>query len=180
MKILLNDTAALVVDYQERLLPVIDGREQLLQKSAVLLEGLKTLGVPMLVTRQYPKGLGDTAEPIRTLTGGATVLDKLTFSCYADEEIRRAVDALGRKTILLCGIETHICVLQTMTDLKAAGYTPVLVEDCLSSRSRRDHETALLRAAHEGVAVTSCESVLFELLGAAGSEQFKKISKLVK
>ena len=180
MRLLLEDTMALVVDYQERLMPVMDAKEELEKRSVILLKGLKELGVPMLMSQQYTKGIGMTIEPVTEAVGSSEYFDKISFSCYEDEAIREAIEAAGKKTVLVCGIEAHICVLQTCIDLKAAGYTPVLVTDCISSRKRSDVEIALERAKSEGILLTTSESILFELTRAAGTPVFKVISKLIK
>lgn len=180
MRLVLEDTMALVVDYQERLMPVMDEREALEKRSVILLEGLKALGVPMLMSQQYTKGIGMTIEPITEAVGSEAYFDKLSFSCYEDEAIRQAIEETGKRVVLVCGIEAHICVLQTCIDLKEAGYTPVLVTDCISSRKRSDVEIALERAKEEGILLTTSESILFELTRKAGTPVFKIISKLIK
>lgn len=180
MRLLAEESLLMVVDYQERLMPVMAEPELLLKRSQILIAGLTTLGVPMLVTRQYPKGLGDTVESIRELTLNVPVFDKSTFSCFADSEVRHFVEATKRNTIFLCGIEAHICVLQTLIDLKSAGYTVVVVSDCVASRGEMDKKIALQRAVQEGALLTTYESILFELTQKAGSEAFKVISTLVK
>ena len=180
MRLLLENTMALVVDYQERLLPVINENEVLAQRSAVLLKGLKALGIPMVMTQQYTKGIGMTVPEIIQAVGSEEYFDKLAFSCFEDDNIRKKIFQLGKKTVLVCGIEAHICVLQTCIDLKTAGYTPVLVTDCIGSRKESDKQVALLRAQSEGILLTTTESILFELTRKAGSPVFKEISKLIK
>ena len=180
MRLSVEDTMALVVDYQERLMPVISGHEALEKRSVTLLKGLKTLGVPMVMTQQYTKGIGMTVPSITEAVGSSDYLDKLTFSCFEDEAIRRELLRLDKKTVVVCGIEAHICVLQTCIDLKAAGYTPVLVTDCIGSRSEEDLKIALLRAQSEGIVLTTTEALLFELTRKAGSPVFKEISRLIK
>ncbi len=180
MRLLLEDTMALIVDYQERLMPVIYEHDELEKKSCTLLKGLRTLGVPMVMTQQYTKGIGMTIPSITEAAGTSEYFDKITFSCYEDEAVRRKMEALGKKTVIVCGIEAHICVLQTCIDLKEAGYTPVLVTDGISSRKASDTEVALMRAQSEGILLTTTESILFELTRKAGSPVFKEISRLIK
>lgn len=180
MRLLLEDTMALVVDYQERLMPVICENEELKKRSVVLLKGLKALGVPMVVTQQYTKGIGMTIPEITDAVGSSDYFDKITFSCFEDEAVRKEIFKLGKKVVLVCGIEAHICVLQTCIDLKTAGYTPVLVTDCIGSRKDSDRQIALMRARSEGILLTTTESILFELTRKAGSPVFKEISKLIK
>ena len=169
MRITAKDSVCLIVDYQEKILPAIADRERLIENSVKLLQGLRILGIPMVMTAQYSKGLGVNIPPIS---------DKKTFSSAGCQEVLEAVK--DKKYVIICGIEAHVCVLQTVIDLKEMGYQPVLVEDCISSRNLHDKEIALLRARDEGALLTTSESILFELTVTAEHEQFKQISKLVK
>ena len=181
MRILAEETMALVIDYQERLLPVIHQSEELLRSSSILLKGLKALGVPMVVSQQYTKGIGMTVPAIAEALGeDFAYLDKVTFSCAEDEALLGRIREIGRKNIILCGVEAHICVLQTAIDLLAMGYKVILVEDCIGSRRENDKAVALRRAEAEGAVITTYESILFELTRVAKTEQFKIISKLIK
>jgi nicotinamidase-related amidase len=180
MRLNRENTALLIVDYQERLIPAMSGADALLKKSAMLIEGMKILGIPALVTRQYPKGLGDTAEPIKSLVEHIAPLDKMTFGCTDDPAISSAINALGRKTIVLCGIEAHVCVFQTALGLLETNFTVVLPVDCTSSRSPFDKEIAVSRMQSEGVKLSTAESILFEITQISGTDEFKSISKLVK
>ncbi len=180
MRILIEDTVGLVIDFQERLLPHMHGKQELVENTIRLIEGLKVLEVPLLVTEQYRKGLGMTAPEISGLFAPFNPLEKMAFSCCDDQAIGRALDDSGRKTVVICGIEAHVCVLQTAVDLMERGCRPVVVGDCISSRKPSDKQTALERMMHEGAVITSCESILFELCRTAGTDQFRVISKLVK
>lgn len=176
MRIIREEAAAVVIDYQEKLVPAMHKKEELIRNSQILLEGLKILGVPMCVTQQYTKGLGMTVSEIQKTAGTKAYVDKISFST-ADviaEQIQ------GKKYVILCGIEAHICVLQTLIDLKAKGYVPVLVENCTSSRKKNDKKMAIKRAIQEGAIVTTYEAVLFELLKEAGTEESKAIQRLIK
>lgn len=179
MKLKRGDTAILIVDDQERLVPAVSNREAMIERTRMLLQGLKALGVPMIVSEQYPKGLGPTIPEIAELIDSEP-LPKMTFSCYADEELRKAIDATGCSSVLVCGTETHVCVLQSAIDMKNAGKNVVIVEDCVSSRKPHDIEIGLRRAEEEGVCISTAETVLFELLERADSPEFKIISKLIK
>lgn len=180
MRIKKEDTIALVVDFQEKLMPVMAEKEALEVRTQVLLEGLRTLDIPMIVTQQYTKGLGMTIPSLCEAAGTDEYFDKITFSCFEDEGIQKAIAKSGRKNVLVCGIESHICVLQTCIDLKEAGYTPILVLDCISSRKLTDKEGAILRAQQEGILLTTTEAILFELTRKAGNPVFKEISRLIK
>ncbi len=180
MRILKEDTMALVIDFQEKLMPVMDKAEALEARTGILLKGLRTLEVPMLFTQQYTRGIGMTIPSLFEAAGEEKYFDKITFSCMDDEAIRNAVEAGGKKNVIVCGIESHICVLQTCIDLKEAGYTPILVVDCMSSRKESDKEIAILRAQQEGILLTTTEAILFELTRKAGNPTFKEISRLIK
>jgi len=158
----------------------MDHKEALLKKCITLIGGLKVLEVPLLITEQYPKGLGATVEEISALVPQEPFVEKIAFSCCDEPAVLQNPVMLNRKTIIICGIEAHVCVLQTVVDLLAAGYTPVVVEDCISSRSREDKQVAVERMRAEGAMITTCESILFELARVAGTEEFKAISRLVK
>ncbi|MDD4844155.1 MAG: isochorismatase family protein [Anaerotignum sp.] len=180
MRICTEDTAALFIDFQEKLVPVISGKEEIVRKSAVLAQGLAEVGVSFAVSQQYTKGLGETVQELATVIDSFYYMEKNTFSCFACEEISAWVKAQGKKTILVCGVEAHICVLQTVIDLLDAGYRVLVVADCVGSRNPYDKEIGLERMKAEGAILTTCEAALFELTGGAKSPHFKVISKLVK
>jgi len=176
MRIDVNQSVALVIDYQEKLVPAMADKEQLIHNSCILLEGLQILDVPVVLTQQYTKGLGMTIPEIQTAAGTQEYIDKIAFTAYdsVESEIHE------KKFVIVCGIEAHICVLQTVIDLKAAGFVPVLVTDCISSRKLHDKEMGIQRAIQEGAIVTTYEALLFELLKVAGTETSKKIQKLIR
>ena len=180
MRIKRQMSAALLVDVQEKLFPHMDQHDELLRRTKILLEGLKILKVPMVVTEQYPKGLGSTLEPLSSLLEKQDVIEKLSFSCCGEAAFTDTLRSLERPIILLCGIEAHVCVLQTATDLLEEGYAVVVVEDCISSRNPEDKRVAVERMRSEGAVISTCESVLFELTKVAGTDEFKAISRLVK
>lgn len=176
MRIEREHTVAIVVDYQKKLVPVMSDKDNLLHNSCILLEGLKILDVPMLITQQYTKGLGMTVEGITEAAGTCEYIDKISFTAFDCVKDKLS----SKKYVIVCGIEAHICVLQTVIDLKAAGFVPVLVADCISSRKESDKQIAIERARQEGAIVTTYESLLFELLKVAGTETSKKIQKLIR
>jgi nicotinamidase-related amidase len=130
----------------------------------------------MIITQQYTKGLGMTVEAITEAAGTKEYIDKISFTAF--DCVKDKICA--KQFIIVCGIEAHICVLQTVIDLKAAGFIPVLVADCVGSRKEMDKQVALERARQEGAIVTTYESLLFELLQVAGTETSKKIQKLIR
>ena len=162
----------LIIDVQEKLMPVITNREQVEGNIVRLIRGAQILGVPILITEQYVKGLGQTVAPLRQALGKAyKPIEKSCFSGYRE---------LDRKQVIVAGVETHVCVYQTVSDLLANGYEVTLVADALSSRIIENRETALRRMMSDGAKLSSTEMALFELTVAAGTEEFRAISKLVK
>ncbi len=180
MRILKANTVGVVVDIQERLFPHIDGYEQLAKNVEILIKGLKALEVPVLVSEQYKKGLGNTIESIETLIQDEPHVEKLAFSCCDEPQLMEKLELTTKRFVILAGIETHICVLQTAIDLQERGFHPVVIEDCVSSRTLANKQNAIERLRQEGVIVSSYESILFELCRYAGTDAFKTISKLVK
>lgn len=180
MRIKREDTIGLIIDYQERLVPVIKGNDILIKNTCLLINGLKILDIPMLVSQQYTKGLGMTVDEIQKEITPFSYLDKITFSCYEDKGIREEIERQNKKNIIICGIESHICVLQTVIDLLADGYNVIVVLDCIGSRKEGDREAALKRMEKEGALFTTYESILFELTYEAGNDTFKAISRLIK
>ena len=151
-------------------------KEKLIENSRILLSGLSTLEVPICLTQQYTKGLGETVPEIIAAAGIKEHVEKISFSAY--EDIKEFVKE--KRFVILCGIEAHICVLQTVIDLIEHGHVPILVVDCISSRKAYDRKIALKRAEKEGAFLTTYEAVLFELLKEAGTEQSKQIQRLIK
>lgn len=176
-----GNTIALIVDYQEKLMPVMYEKEKLLDNSVKLINGLRILGIPMIVTQQYTKGIGMTVPEIVEACQIIEYIDKKSFSCYGNKEVMdKVIRMRGIENVILCGIEAHICVLQTAIDLQEAGFKSVLAEDCISSRKPNDKLVAIGRAEREGAVITTYESVLFELMKSAEVAEFKQISKLIK
>ena len=180
MRIKSSETIALIIDYQERLVPVMNEKEQFVRNSAILVEGIKKLGVPIIVSQQYTKGLGNTISEISTVIGEYSPNDKLTFSCVQNEDILHKIQCFDVKNVIVCGCEAHICVLQTVIDLLGIGLNVVLVEDCSASRKKSDLQASIIRARQEGALIATYESILFELCEMAGNDTFKFISKLIK
>lgn len=180
MRLPAEQTAAVLIDVQERLLPHMKNHQQLLARLVRLVRGLRLLEIPLLVTEQYPRGLGVTVPELRAVLPGEEILEKISFSCCEAPEFMTRLGALGRKYLVLAGIEAHVCVLQTVLDLSAAGFTPVVAVDCVSSRQAEDRRIALERIRAEGGILTTSESLLFELCRRADSPVFREISRLVK
>lgn len=175
-----DKSALLVIDIQERILPVIFEYERVEQNSIKLIKGFKTLGLPVYYTEQYPKGLGPTSQKIKEALGDAKPIEKMSFSCSGAPGLFDELQNSKVEQVVLCGIESHVCVMQTALDLLANGFQVHIASDAVSSRREFDFNTALNRMQQNGAEITLTESVLFELLEVCGTEQFKTISKLVK
>jgi len=173
-----NDAALLVIDVQERINAVMADQGHL-ARIEVLVEACRGLQVPVVATEQYPKGLGTTVGGLAAVLAEAPV-SKLAFSCIRDEGSRWAIESCRRRQILVTGIEAHVCVVQTVLDLLAAGYQVHVPHDAVSSRRPADKEWALHRMAAAGAVITSTESALFELLERCDSDDFKTVAKLIK
>ena len=172
----------LVIDVQEKLLPSIVGGERVIAAGRKLLDGAGVFELPVLVTEQYPKGLGPTHATIRAALAQsrAKVLEKPTFSAWADDKVREALLTLDRPQIIVTGIETHVCVQQTALDLRSRDYDVFVCADAVGSRGRVDHETALDRMRQAGVLVTTVESALFELCERCDTSRFKAMLEVIK
>ena len=176
-------TTLLLVDMQERLLPAMTGGAEAQARCAILLKAAKALEVPVTLSEQYPKGLGHTVPMLKEETGNAPVFEKLSFSCWRDKALKDHMIAhheAGRPLVILAGIEAHVCVMQTAADLAAAGFGVFAVADAMASRAPASHAMALDRMRDNGVAVVNTEMVVFELLGRAGTAEFKALSALVR
>jgi nicotinamidase-related amidase len=180
MRILKENSAGLIIDIQERLFPFIHENEKLTKNTRILIDGLKVLEVPLIVTQQYTRGLGATIVPVAESLGDFEYLEKTAFSCCDDNDFNTVLAGVDRKFIIISGIETHVCVLQTTIDLLEKNFVPVVVEDCVSSRNPGDKAVAIARMRKEGAIISTYESILFELLRYSGTDQFRAISKLVK
>jgi nicotinamidase-related amidase len=177
--------ALLVVDIQERLAAAMpeEARAQVIRNTAVLIEGAKRFGLPIVVSQQYPKGLGTTVSPIEDgLRDAANVhrFDKLDISVTQSPEFGALAPALRRDQWIVTGMEAHVCVYQSARGLLERGYQAHVVADAVSSRTEENWQIGLNLAERAGGIVTSTEVVVFDLLGRAGSEDFKSLSKLIK
>ncbi len=167
----------LLVDVQEKLTPALFQHEQLVQNCRWMVQVANKMQIPMLVSEQYPQGLGPTIPELKELFTPDQVASKLHFSCAADAGCLAKINALKREQIVIVGIETHVCVLQTAIELQEMGKQVFLVADAVSSRSERDKELALKRMRQAGIQIVSKEMVLFEWLRKSGSDLFKTMSK---
>lgn len=175
-----EESILVVVDIQERLAAAMRERERVEANACRLIEGAKTLGVPVLLTEQYPKGLGPTVAAVRAAVAPGPAIEKLTFDCCGEAGFAAALEQSGRSRVILCGMEAHICVLQTALGLLAGGLTVHVAADAVCSREPRNAHTALGLLRDAGAVVTCTETVLFQLLGRAGTPEFKAIQLLVR
>lgn len=176
-----DNAVLLVIDVQEKLCRAMDSQalERLTGNIAILQEAARELGIPIVATEQYVKGLGETLGVLKDrLT--APPLEKMTFSCCGEAPFTERLAALGRKQVIVTGMETHICVLQTVLELLDAGYHVHLVKDAAMSRKKENWQVGIKGAAAAGAVITSTEAALFQLLQVAGTDGFRKLSKLVR
>jgi nicotinamidase-related amidase len=172
-------TQLLLIDIQEKLCAAMpeDRLAEVLGRVGALLEGARVLSLPVLVTEQYPRGLGPTVSLLKDRLAGAPVVEKIEFSAMVPDVAGRLV---GRRQVLVAGMETHICVFQTIRDLAEKGYLPVLCADAVLSRNEVDYRVGLELCREAGAQISTVESVLFDLLGRAGSPEFKAVSAAIR
>lgn len=172
------DSALLVVDVQEKLVPMIDGGDRVVWNCRRLIDGANILGVTLAATEQYPKGLGPTVEPLRG--SFESIPSKLRFSCRDCGDVSEHFRTAGRHKILVAGIEAHVCIQQTVLDLLADGFRVYVTVDAVGSRYPLDKEIALRRMEVSGATLTTTEAALFEWCEEAGTPEFKQISQLIR
>lgn len=180
MRIYKEDVVAVIIDIQELLFPYIYENDKVEANTIKLIKGLNELNVPTIVTQQYTKGLKPTIKSVSDEIVDFNPIEKMSFSCCDQHHFNETLALSGKRKILIAGIETHVCVLQTVVDLVDAGYQPIVIEDCVSSRNPNDKYIAINRMRNEGAIISTYESILFELLRKSGTDTFKAISKIVK
>jgi Isochorismatase family len=174
-------SSLLLIDIQDRLLPAMTAPEKVVSRSQILMQAAGTLGLPVTISEQYPKGLGHTVAALQSPT--AHTFEKLSFSCWRDEALKSHFIRLheqGRPLIVVAGIEAHVCVLQTSIDLANAGFGVFAVSDAMASRKPESADLAFDRMRANDVMVVNTEMVIFELLERAGSTEFKSLSAMIK
>ncbi|MBX2860686.1 MAG: isochorismatase family protein [Vampirovibrio sp.] len=177
----LDQSLLLIVDVQEKFMPVVNRSEQFISQCRRMTQGAAALQLPVLVSEQYPKGLGHTVpELANDLPPGTPIMEKTAFGCLQDTAIRDKINSLNRNQIMLIGLETHVCINQTAHQLLEAGYQVHLLEDAITSRTQENHNIGLVKMRQSGI-ITSCvEAALFELMETATHPAFKTIQGLVK
>ncbi|QEL27331.1 isochorismatase family protein (plasmid) [Bosea sp. F3-2] len=173
-------SAVLVIDAQVKLLNVVQEPDKVAHHITTILKASGHLQIPVIVSEQNPERLGRSDERVLQYLQADDVLPKREFSCLKNEAIARRLSGIGRQQIVVCGLEAHICVLQTAIDLHRGGYETFVVSDAVSSRSATNIDLAFRRAASLGINIVSSEMVLFEWLGSSENEAFRTISKLIR
>lgn len=169
-----------VVDFQDRLLPKIPVAGKVLAKAARLIEFAKLLDIPIVLTEQYPKGLGPTAASLRDALPDIEPVEKVSFGCFGDAGFRRALAATGRGQVLLTGVETHVCIMQTALGGLDEGYDVYVPRDAVASREKDQYKAGLARMRAAGVNEVTVEMAMFEALREAGTTAFKSVLPLIK
>jgi nicotinamidase-related amidase len=174
-----EDTALFIIDIQERLVPVMDHRDQVIENNKILITAAKEMNFPIIATEQYPKGLGRTVPEILELIDDEYIFAKNSFTAYTDE-VKEALKALGKKKILITGMETHVCVFQTVRDLINDGYQVQVIKDAVCSRTKSNYKNGLALMKSVGAVISNTETAVFDLLKVSGSPEFKILSKMIK
>ncbi len=176
-----DNCVCVIVDMQQKLLPAMSDPAGVLDRTMMLVKGMKELQVPLLVTEQYPQGLGNTVAELADLFDDSDrIIAKTSFSCFGEEQFTGALDIESRPVMIIAGIESHVCVAQTALDAVNSGYRVFIAADAVCSRKPSDRETALAQLRHAGCTIASSEAILFMLLRSARHPSFKVISKLVR
>lgn len=178
---LTTDTTVLVViDVQGNLAHAMHEKEALFEHLDKLIQGARLLNIPIIVTEQYPKGLGPTIPEVASLLPDVEPISKVAFSCCGEAQFMQALEASGRNQVLIAGIETHVCVYQTASDLLHRGYEVEIVADAVSSRTARTRDIGLAKMRDRGAALSCVEMALYELMKEASGEPFRAMLKVVK
>lgn len=180
MLIRARESALIVIDMQERLVPAMQAPARTIRNTRLLLNAAEITGVPALLTEQYPQGLGHTVPEIRKAASDSTILPKMHFSCMEDDGFADAFRSLGRRQAVLTGMEAHICVMQTAASMVEAGFAVFVVSDATASRTIESEQACIARLSAAGVSIVTTEMVIFEWLGRAGTKAFKDMLPLIK
>ena len=176
----IKECSLVVIDVQGKLAQLMYDKDVLFKNIQILIKAAKILNIPVLWCQQCPKALGPTLPEISGLLADIRPINKTAFSCCGDEQFNIRLKELSRKQVLLCGIETHVCIYQTAVDLLGKGFSVDVIADAVSSRTKENKKVALKRMSAEGAKISSVEMVLFELLKTAEHPSFKEIARLIK
>lgn len=175
-----DQSCLIVIDVQERLVPAMQAPARVIRNTRTLMTAAKKLGVPMLLTEQYPKGLGRIVPELQELSKAGRVIEKIHFDCMNEKPFAEAFRALGRRQAVIVGMEAHICVMQTGVDLMEQGYEIFVVTDATSSRSPESEKACLDRLGAAGAGIVTTEMVVYEWLGRAGTPEFRELLAMIK
>ncbi|MCK5594824.1 hydrolase [bacterium] len=176
----IQDSVLVVVDIQERIIPKIFDYRTVVSNAVALIKSAEILNIPIIVTEQYPKGLGSTISEIKDLIMPWQPIEKICFSCFGNSDFSKKLNELKKDNIILCGIESHVCITQTALDGLKSGYSIFFVKDAISSRTENNRETGFERMAQAGAIPVSTEMAMFELLKEAGTAKFKQMVSLIR
>jgi hypothetical protein len=180
MRIKRELSQALIIDIQEKLLPHVLDNQLVLCNNEILVKGLQLLDVPITISEQYPNGLGQTVYDLKKLLNEDLKFEKRSFSCFGESKLENHILSSNKRILIVSGLESHVCVLQTVLDSIELGLLPVVVVDCVGSRNSLDHQIAISRLEKAGAILTTHESLLFELCQTSDNKRFKEISNLIK
>ena len=180
MRINRENTIGLVVDMQEKLIPSVLNHEMIIKNTLILLKGLRLFQVPVVVTQQNTMGLGSTLAEINDTIRNFSYIEKSSFSCYREPAFVHIINRIGKRNVVIIGVEAHVCILQTALDLLYNNFNPVVVEDCIGSAEENDKRVSLWRLRDAGTMITTSESILFELCRDSATGEFKELLKLIK
>ena len=175
-----EDSVLVVIDMQERLVPAMQSPAKTLKNAGLLITAAKEVGVPVMLTEQYPKGLGRTMPEIAKVAGNAPIYEKVHFSCMEDETFSAAFKKLNRKQAVIAGMEAHICVVQTAASLMEQGYEVFVTSDATASRTADSEAACVARLSALGAGIVTTEMVIFEWLGKAGTASFRNLLPIIK
>lgn len=175
-----ENTVLIIIDFQEKLSSKMKYSREVLGNIKTLVETCKVLNIPVIVTEQYPRGIGPTEKELTEILTEYKHITKMSFSCYGEKAFVQELENLKKKSLIIVGIEAHVCVLQTALDCIKAGYYVHVLRDCVSSRAKSNWEIGLKLMRDAGVVISSTEIVVFELLKESGTKEFKKIHPFIK
>lgn len=175
-----NNSALVVIDYQEKLLPKIKVADKTVKQGVKLIRFARELSIPVIVTEQYPTGLGNTCKAIASEIEGTTPLEKMTFGCMGDDAFRTALEETGRKQLIVTGVETHVCVMQTVLAAVKEDFDVFVPMDAVAARKKGEHKAGLRRMEAIGAHIVTTEMAMFEALRIAGTSEFKQVLPILK
>lgn len=175
-----DETLLLIIDIQEKLSSIMKHKKQVIDNTLILLEASKEMNMPVIITEQYPKGIGATVPEIKLkIDSDVEIFEKTSFTGYTNE-VKLALEATGREKVIITGMETHVCILQTTRDLIDNGYEVFIAKDAVCSRTKDNFLNGLELMKDMGAVITNTETIVFDLLKVSGTPEFKVLSKLIK